>query len=156
MTCHWKEGAVFCLAGTNTWCFKNRNLWFGKVCFLFLLKTSHMEYLEAKQFWFFFFQKRPSWWAHSKNSTDFWEKKLKWDFAESGGGGERTDRGSPLVKPQPSCTLRHYCLLSHGGISDHWLAKPDAVMEFWWTKTNSPLSFVREGNEESEHGICCL
>lgn len=55
MTRHWKEGAVFCLAGMNTRCFKNSNLWFGKVCFSFYSKTSCMEYLEAKQIILIFF-----------------------------------------------------------------------------------------------------
>lgn len=59
MTCHWREGAVFRLAGMNIRCFKNRNLWFGKVCFFLLLKTSYMEYLEAKQtILIFFFSKK--------------------------------------------------------------------------------------------------
>lgn len=60
-------------------------------------------------------------------------------FCWKGGGGGRTDRRSPLIKPQSSCTRRHYCLPSYHGISDHWLAKPDAMMELTYKNQFSPL-----------------
>lgn len=66
-TCHWKEGAVSALL---EWTHDvSKITTFGLVKFVLLFKTSYMKYLEAKQviLIFFFFQKRPSHWAHSKN-----------------------------------------------------------------------------------------
>lgn len=60
---------------------------FGLIKFVFS-STQDISYRvlrgKTSNFDFFFFQKRPSWWAHIKNSNDFFKKKLKWDFAEKG------------------------------------------------------------------------
>lgn len=57
-TCHWKEGAVFCLAGMNTRCFKNSNLWFGKVCFFSSTQDILYGVLGGKTNDFFFLSKK--------------------------------------------------------------------------------------------------
>lgn len=110
-----------------------------------------MEYLEAKQLILIFFRKRPSWWAHSKNSTNFWKKEIKMRFCWKGWRWrEDGQMGVPWVS-QPSRALWRYCLQSLFGNSDltsktwHY----DGILIY--KNQFSPLIC-----EESEHGICCL